>query len=350
MKRITWKLCVLSVALADAAFGQNCPRGELPAYSHNDYENIRPLHDAFALGYRGVEADIFLVGGILRLGHDRKRAAEGRSLEATYFKPLDEVLARCPFVSASHRFLFAIELKESSQAAFDSLLALLHRYPRLTATQGARGALMDIVLVGWRPAMRALAGTGAAAPAIQYQLTSRRYEAVDEDSIFVRLVSLDYGKTIGRWWVSSSRRNEWFSALRKLKKTWPGRLVRAYNVPVDNNVYRSLLDAGVDVIGTKDIHASRALLATLVHDSLHSIPTVRQPKDVWMVYPFEAVASQITAHQGHAITFSPRVRISGSQVIRTPRGQVLWRSRKVRRCFASPDVAACVALISTGTN
>jgi len=45
----------------------DCPRGTLPAYSHNDYLNTHPLSDALALGYRGAEADVFLVKGELQL-------------------------------------------------------------------------------------------------------------------------------------------------------------------------------------------------------------------------------------------------------------------------------------------
>ena len=38
-----------------------CTRGTLPAYAHNDYANARPLTDALSLGFRGAEADVFLV-------------------------------------------------------------------------------------------------------------------------------------------------------------------------------------------------------------------------------------------------------------------------------------------------
>ena len=56
-------------AAAQSPGQPDCPRGTLPAYAHNDYINTRPLHDALSLGYKGVEADVFLVEGVLRLGH-----------------------------------------------------------------------------------------------------------------------------------------------------------------------------------------------------------------------------------------------------------------------------------------
>lgn len=48
------------VATAAACSGEPL----LPAYAHNDYLIDRPLVDALALGYRGVEADVFLVDGV----------------------------------------------------------------------------------------------------------------------------------------------------------------------------------------------------------------------------------------------------------------------------------------------
>jgi hypothetical protein len=44
--------------------------------------------------------------------------------------------------------------------------------------------------------------------------------------------------------------------------------VRAYNVPVDPAVYRLLLEAGVDLIGTKRLLAAQQVLLTLGATSL----------------------------------------------------------------------------------
>ena len=40
------------------------------AHAHNDYEHVRPLHDALDHGFTSVEADIFLVDGDLLVAHD----------------------------------------------------------------------------------------------------------------------------------------------------------------------------------------------------------------------------------------------------------------------------------------
>ena len=54
----------------------------------------RPLSDALSLGYKGAEADVFLIDGELRLGHDRHAAERGATFEAQYLAPLRSLVAR----------------------------------------------------------------------------------------------------------------------------------------------------------------------------------------------------------------------------------------------------------------
>jgi hypothetical protein len=248
-------LSALAAAAAPAAVSAQatCPRPQLPAYAHNDYANPRPLTDALALGYRGVEADLFLVDGVLRLGHDRRNARAGASFEASYLVPLHAVLARCgPLAADGTPFLLIVELKEASRAAYDSLVALLGRYPALTGT-------VEVVLVGWHPEPAVL---DAASVPLSRQHRLHRPGAVPETALDprVRLLSLDYGKTVGRWWVRGAERRRWLAALRSVKAAHPTRRLRVHNVPVDAAVYRALLAAGVDLIGTKDLPATARLL------------------------------------------------------------------------------------------
>src|SRR5262249_7158999 len=104
----------------------SCPRGSLPAYAHNDYLNIHPLFDALSLGYKGVEADVFLVNGKLHLGHKRLAAEQDGNFEALYLAPLRALVARCGTLTADGQpFLLTLELKEASRATFDTLVAVL---------------------------------------------------------------------------------------------------------------------------------------------------------------------------------------------------------------------------------
>lgn len=60
-------------------------------HSHNDYLRERPLLEALEAGMCSIEADIFLIDGVLRVGHDRTAAEKGGSLQAMYLDPLAQV-------------------------------------------------------------------------------------------------------------------------------------------------------------------------------------------------------------------------------------------------------------------
>jgi len=255
--------CVALAALttiARRAPPPDCPRGVLPAYAHNDYGNSRPLHDALALGYRGVEADIFLVGGELRLGHERRVAEHGATLEAQYLSPLRALVARCGKLTESGLpLLLNVELKEKSRPTFDTLVALLGRYSDLLTPRTGQAPAVEVVLVGWWPP--GFAGESQFPLRRQELLThasGRPLEALDPT---VRLLSLDYGKTMGRWWVMRGRRERWLSTLRANRTAFPGVLIRVYDVPVNEQLYRELLEAGVDLIGTTQLDATARVLS-----------------------------------------------------------------------------------------
>lgn len=263
--RRSWAgLLAFAVPIALPAQG-GCPRGVLPAYAHNDYQNTRPLTDALTLGFRGAEADVFLVDGVLRVGHDRRSARAGGTLEALYLAPLQALVARCgPLIAGGQPFLIALELKEASTATYDALLTLLGRYRPLldTPLPASSGApALAVVLVGWHP--RAPCPDRAVDTLLgwQHRLTHADGSGLTRLNARVRLLSLDYGKTMGRWWVTAGGRRRWLAALRAAKASAPDRLLRVYNVPADRRIYTSLLEAGVDLIGTKQLLETSRILA-----------------------------------------------------------------------------------------
>lgn len=232
-----------------------CPRPSLPAYSHNDYLAERPLSRAIELGYRGVEADVFLVGGELRLGHDRKRAAESPTLRESYLEPLRTLFRRCE-APAGGPFLLFVEIKEESRPTYDALVELLARYPDLLLPDQPP---VRVVLVGWHPAPGEMTGTEPFG--VQHRITSRESIHPELPGARVRLLSLDYGRTMGRFWVLRWARDRWYAALREAARTYPSGLpLRVHNVPVDPGVYSRLLEAGVDLIGTEALEETHRIL------------------------------------------------------------------------------------------
>lgn len=253
---------LLSLAVPIALHAQSeCPRGTLPAYAHNDYANAHPLTDALALGFRGAEADVFLVDGVLRVGHDRRAARAGGSLESLYLAPLRALVARCGQLTADGRpFFLALEIKETSPAAHDSLISLLGQYRELLEASSRGRPALNVVLVGWHPSTPAVSGTVDALVGWQHRIANANEHLPTLDAR-VRLLSVDYGKTMGRWWVTAAGRRRWLAQLRNVKASAPNRMLRVHNVPTDGRIYAELLAAGVDLIGTKQLPETARLLA-----------------------------------------------------------------------------------------
>jgi hypothetical protein len=250
---------VAAALIAHAPAQPSCPRSTLPAYAHNDYENAQPLIDALRLGYSGVEADVFLVNGVLRLGHDRRQARKGGTLEALYLAPLRDIVSRCGRLTPNDRqFLLTVEIKESSRPTFDTLVAVLTRYPELLTPVLSARAPVDLVLVGWHPPLRITWKTEWPRLGVQHRITAAA--AVPRVPAEVRLLSVDYGKAVGQRWGRAADRRRWIASLRAAKAANPDRLLRVHNVPADSAIYGALLDAGVDLIGTKDLIKTRQLL------------------------------------------------------------------------------------------
>ena len=118
-----------------------------------------------------------------------------------------------------------------------------------------------MVLVGWHPTTVPVASTIGALVGWQQRLTNRGENPPTQLQPRVRLLSLDYGKTMGRWWVTGDGRRRWLAYLRTVKDSAPERVLRVHNVPADGRIYTALLSAGVDLIGTKQLTETARLLA-----------------------------------------------------------------------------------------
>src|SRR5689334_20191104 len=68
------------------------PRPLWRAHAHNDYEHPRPLFDALDHRFGSVEADIFLVGDQLLIGHTVDDLDPSRTLESLYLDPLARIV------------------------------------------------------------------------------------------------------------------------------------------------------------------------------------------------------------------------------------------------------------------
>lgn len=260
---------LLSVGSVRGAAQGSCTVGSpIPAYAHNDYENEHPLYDALALGYQGVEADVHLVRGQLLVAHDRFQVSDDRTLESLYLAPLAARVHRCGTVlHGGTPLLLNVEIKTGEERAYRALRRLLGRYRGMltTVTAGVEHVgPVQVVLVGWHPPVEALAEEPERLTAVQWMIRRPDDRVPDAPAHLIRLVSLDYGTTIG--WSGSGVRpaavRAMLEALSGARDAAPGRVARVYDVPLDATVYRVLLEFGVDLVGTKDLAGTRTLLGT----------------------------------------------------------------------------------------
>ncbi|GAA3837421.1 phosphatidylinositol-specific phospholipase C/glycerophosphodiester phosphodiesterase family protein [Streptomyces coacervatus] len=125
---------------AGSAFAEErtrCPRPLWNAHAHNDYEHPRPLFDALDHRFGSVEADIFLVGDQLLIGHTVDDLDPTRTLESLYLDPLSAL------VKANHGSVYRgyrrplqllIDIKTEGSSTYLELDRHLQRYPHLFTT------------------------------------------------------------------------------------------------------------------------------------------------------------------------------------------------------------------------
>ncbi len=145
---------MLLVATPATATGvQPLPR----AHAHNDYEHDRPLQDALDHGFASVEADVYLVDGELRVGHDPEDLVAGRTLQSLYLDPL----ARR--VRAGHGHVYPrdrqqlqllVDIKNNGVATYTEIDRVLRTYRKMLTTfhKGkVKAGAVTVVISGDRP-------------------------------------------------------------------------------------------------------------------------------------------------------------------------------------------------------
>ncbi|MFO1054238.1 MAG: phosphatidylinositol-specific phospholipase C/glycerophosphodiester phosphodiesterase family protein [Planctomycetota bacterium] len=131
------------------------PSTAVPGHSHNDYLRRRPLLEAVDAGLCSVEADVFLVEGELRVGHETWMLRPGRTLESMYLDPLREMVAKHGCVVApGDGFTLLIDIKTGGAALWPQLRDTLERHrSMLTRFRGetVETGAVTVILSGDRP-------------------------------------------------------------------------------------------------------------------------------------------------------------------------------------------------------
>jgi hypothetical protein len=252
--------------VASMSLTGGAPPTVIPAYARNDYHNDRPLFGALELGFRGVEVDYFLIDGELRVGHERGETRPGMTVESLYLAPLRDLVKQYGWVlSGGEVFILNIESKLAGRETYDALHELLAGYEDiLTVVRGGveHPGAVQVVLVGWHPPLDSLACQPVRYAAVQAHYSDLPPDHEKYPAHLLRLLSQNYkDKLLTRGGGAVSRRlRQRLESLAGAARAVPGRLVRVYDVPTRGDVYRALLESGVDLLGTKDIVGAHRLL------------------------------------------------------------------------------------------
>jgi Glycerophosphoryl diester phosphodiesterase family len=250
-----WAVLLALVAWDLFGAAPPAPRPLTRAHAHNDYWHERPLLDAVDRGFCSVEADVFLKDGRLLVGHDEDELRPERTLEALYLIPLRERVERNG--GRVHRtespFYLLIDVKSDAEATYAALHKVLSRYSGILSSAGADGferKAITAVLSGNRAQE-----TLRAQPTRSIGIDGRPADLENDESPHV-MPWISANWTLEYRWrgegaMLEAERAKLREYVRKAHER--GRLVRFWATPEIEAVWKELLDADVDLIGTDDL-------------------------------------------------------------------------------------------------
>ncbi len=238
------------------------------AHAHNDYEHTRPLQDALDHGFTSVEADVWLVGGELLVGHDAADLVPGRTLQSLYLDPLAARVREHGGEVYSGRdepLQLLVDIKNTGAATYTRLDQVLGQYrPILTQYAGQRVVerAVSVVVSGDRP--RAL----MEAQKVRLAAYDGRLSDLGSGApaAFVPLISSNWNSTF-TWKGVGEMPAEQRATLRRIVDTAHanGQRVRFWATPdvpgaAREAVWSELVAAGVDHLNTDDLPGLREFL------------------------------------------------------------------------------------------
>jgi hypothetical protein len=232
------------------------------AHAHNDYEHKRPLLDALEQGFCSVEADVYLVGVELLVGHTRLDLRRERTLEKLYLAPLQErVRSNDGRVYRGGPTLFLLlDVKSEARPTYAAVDKLLAKYgDMLSVTRDAKHQPGAVTVV--------ISGNCDRETILQQKV---RYVGIDGrpsdldsevPTALMPWISASWG-SLFRWKGEGAMPHSERRKLRDVvdKAHRHGRMVRFWATPEKEDVWQELLAAQVDLLNTDRLVQLRQFL------------------------------------------------------------------------------------------
>lgn len=223
-------------------------------HGHNDYLQPVPLRRALELGLGSLEADVYLVDGELRVGHERWQLRKGRTLRSLYLEPLRVAWAQrgARLLPEGAPLVLLVDIKADGARVYERLAVELAEFaPMLTRFVDGRVAAgaVTVLLSGDRPR--------AVLAAARDRLCALDGRLADLDASPPPPVALvpwisDTWRRVSDWSGSDELLPEERARVAQLvaKAHAQGRELRFWSAPDRESAWAALFDLGVDRIST----------------------------------------------------------------------------------------------------
>ncbi len=103
-------------------------------HSHNDYTREVPFYEAYSQKVTSIEADVFLKGGHLLVGHELEDLTPDMSFERLYLQPIVSLFKNNgsrAWKDSDEILQLMVEIKSGTAPAMKALVSMLKKYPQV---------------------------------------------------------------------------------------------------------------------------------------------------------------------------------------------------------------------------
>jgi glycerophosphoryl diester phosphodiesterase len=251
---------ILALLIPAQASAPAAPAVLIRAYAHNDYNHDRPLFDALAHGFFGVEADVHLRGEELFVAHTGGGIKPGRTLRALYLDPLLKLVRQNHgrvYPNGPKGFLLMIEFKSGAEESYMTLEQMLQPYREMLTVyyeDRIKEGAVTISITGHRP------NDLLKAEPLRYAGIDGDFHDLKETHKTLFPTMSDDFNSYFSWHGELSRSDR--ERLRKMVALAHkyDRKIRLYGIPANEALWEELYSAGVDLINTDDLDKLRDFL------------------------------------------------------------------------------------------
>lgn len=235
---------------------------DLYVWSHNDYEQNRPLHAALELGFNMIEADIHLINEQIYVAHDHPENLDNAPLlENLYLEPLKHIISKnngAVIPDSPTPFYLIIDVKTEAESTYKALKILLESYKDLFHRKEAREWIkgpIRLLISGNRPNLYAdddrIAFLDGRIPDLGKEYSSDLYPLIS-----------DNWNNYFSWDGTGQISKDELKKLRKYVLTThqEDKMIRFWATPDRERIWKVLIDNGVDVINVDDLTGMRTFL------------------------------------------------------------------------------------------